>query len=57
MLAAFLEVQHELHGDASVAGPPGVGWIAAVSCEVPRIIGKGRRRHPKRTHQDAEGVA
>ena len=43
VLAALLEVEHELHGDARATGPVGKGRIATVAEEIARIL--GRRRH------------
>jgi hypothetical protein len=37
VFAAFLVVQHELHGNARAAGPAGVRRVAAVADEVARV--------------------
>src|SRR5580700_3999057 len=37
VLAALLEVHHELHGDARMAGPLRMRRIAAVATEIPGI--------------------
>ncbi len=39
VFAAFLEIQHELHGDARIAGPAWIGRIAAIAMEIPGISG------------------
>ena len=36
MLAAGLEVQVEVDGDARIAGPARIGWVATVTPEIPR---------------------
>ena len=38
VLAAFLEIDHELHGDARAAGPARIGRRAAIAGEVARIM-------------------
>src|SRR6188768_3129155 len=42
VLAAFLEIHHELDGNARVARPFGIGRVAPVAAEIARI---GRRGH------------
>src|SRR5436305_15275690 len=44
-LAAFLIIEHELHGDARAAGPARIGRIAAVADEVAWVFGEVCRGH------------
>src|SRR3954452_20007039 len=37
VLAAFLEIDHELHGDPRIAGPARVRRVAAIAAEISRI--------------------
>ena len=37
VLAAFLEVHHELHGEPRAAGPARIGRVAAIAAEIAGI--------------------
>ena len=41
ILAALLNIQHELHGDAGISRPACLGWIAAVADQIAWIRGIG----------------
>ena len=47
VLAALLEIHHELHGDARVAGPLRIGRVAAVAAEIAGVVGLGHARLPR----------
>ena len=46
-LAAFLEVEHELHRDAGLARPLRVRRVAAVADEVARVVGVSHSQLPR----------
>ena len=47
VLAALLEIHHELHRDARVAGPARIGRVAAVAAEVAGVAGVRHVRLPR----------
>src|ERR1700735_1965531 len=47
VLAAFFEIDHELHGDPCIAGPVRMWRIAAVATEIPGIPAPGHSTLPR----------